>query len=92
MTDVLRSHLDRARAAGLVAPIPPASLHYIVLGAAGLVFSQAPECRYITGVDPTEPDFADRHADALIELLIGRHRHTRPRPARRTHSASRRRR
>ena len=89
MTDVLRSHLDRARAAGLVAPIPPASLHYIVLGAAGLVFSQAPECRYITGVDPTEPDFADRHADALIEFLTGGARRSRARRAARKRSTPR---
>jgi len=55
MSEALRVHLERARAEGLVAPIPAVSLHYIVLGAAGLIFSQAPECRYITGVDPTEP-------------------------------------
>lgn len=84
MTEVLRAHLERARAQGLLPPIPPASLHYIVLGAAGLIFSQAPECTYITGVDPTAPEFADRHADALIELLIGRGR--RSRPARRRRS------
>jgi TetR/AcrR family transcriptional regulator len=76
MSEGLAAQLTRAQEDGLVAPISPVSLRYIVLGAAGLVFSQAPECRYLTGVDPTEPAFADRHADALVELLAGR----RPRP------------
>jgi TetR/AcrR family transcriptional regulator len=72
MTEVVRLHLERSQAEGLVPPISPVSLRYIVLGAAGLIFSQAPECRYLTGVDPTDPAFADAHADALIQLLTGR--------------------
>ena len=69
MSDAIGAHLARAQADGVVAPISPVSLRYIVLGAAGLIFSQAPECRYITGVDPTDPEFAERHADGLIRLL-----------------------
>jgi len=71
MSEVVSAHLARAQAAGLVAPLPEVSLRYIVLGAAGLIFSQAPECTYITGVDPTDPAFAERHADALMALLTG---------------------
>ena len=43
----------------------------LALGAAGLVFSQAPECAYVTGVDPTGDAFAAAHADALVQLLLG---------------------
>lgn len=71
LTEVVGAHLEHAQAEGLVAPVPPVSLRYIVLGAAGLIFSQAPECKYLTGVDPTDAEFAERHADALIELLTG---------------------
>lgn len=71
MSDVVRAHVERAQAEGVLAAMPPASLHYLILGAAGLIFSQAPECKYITGVDPTEPEFAERHADTLIGLLMG---------------------
>jgi hypothetical protein len=46
------------------------SIHSIALGAAGLVFSQAPECLYGNGVDPTEERFAEAHADALVRLLL----------------------
>jgi TetR/AcrR family transcriptional regulator len=72
MSQVVSAHLDRAQAEGLVPPIPSVILHYIVLGAAGLIFSQAPECKYVTGVDPTDPQFAERHADAVLRLLTGR--------------------
>lgn len=51
------------------AGIPAASLHYIVLGAAGLMFSQAPECRRLFGVDPFDPAVADAHADALVRIF-----------------------
>jgi TetR/AcrR family transcriptional regulator len=72
MSQAVGVHVERAQAAGLLAPISAVSLRYIALGAAGLIFSQAPECKYLTGVDPTEPEFAERHADALIHLLTGR--------------------
>jgi AcrR family transcriptional regulator len=63
--------VERARARGLVPDLPPVSLHYIVLGAAGLLFSQAPECQYVTGIDPTDPAVAEAHADAVVRLLLG---------------------
>ena len=81
MSQAISAHVERARAEGLVAPISPVSLRYIVLGAAGLIFSQAPECRYLTGVDPTDPAFAERHAAAVIQLLVGSGTRS-PRPGR----------
>jgi AcrR family transcriptional regulator len=71
MHEGLRAMIERGQAAGFLPNVAPASLHYIMLGAAGLIFSQAPECRRITGIDPTEPAFADAHADAVIGLLTG---------------------
>ena len=62
---------ERARARGMLKDIPPASLHYIVVGAAGLIFSQAPECRYLMGVDPADESVAEAHADALVRVLLG---------------------
>jgi AcrR family transcriptional regulator len=67
----LHQRIERAQAQGLLPAVAPVHLHYIVLGAAGLVFSQAAECRRITGVDPTDAAFADAHADAVLQLLLG---------------------
>jgi AcrR family transcriptional regulator len=64
---------QRARARGILPDIPPASLHYIMIGAAGLIFSQAPECKYMMGVDPADESVAEAHADALIRVLLGNH-------------------
>lgn len=66
----VRGLLERGAANGLVPSIAPAILHYLALGAAGLVYSQAAECSYVTGVDPTSEGFADAHADALVALLL----------------------
>ena len=63
--------VERAQARGLLPVIPPVSVHYIALGAAGLLFSQAPECAYVTGIDPTDEAFAEAHADAVVRLLLG---------------------
>ncbi len=70
MNEAVRAMLERAAAQGITPAISPAILHYIALGAAGLVFSQAPECKYVTGVDPTSDAFAAAHADALVRLLL----------------------
>jgi AcrR family transcriptional regulator len=71
MREGLGALIERGQARGLLPKVPVASLHYIMLGAAGLVFSQAPECRRIMGIDPTDAAFADAHADALIRLFTG---------------------
>jgi len=71
MAGALSAVAERARARGLLpADVPAASLHYIVLGAAGLIFSQAPECRLLMGVDPADPAVAEAHADALARVLL----------------------
>jgi TetR/AcrR family transcriptional regulator len=70
MSEVVRAQVERAQAQGFFPGISPVSLHYIVVGAAGLIFSEAPECRYMTGVDPTDPEFAEQHAEALIRVLV----------------------
>jgi AcrR family transcriptional regulator len=71
MAQALGRLLERAQARGLWPGVPLVSLHYIALGAAGLLFSQAPECARVTGVDPREPAVAEAHADALVRLLLG---------------------
>ncbi len=68
----LELRFQHAREQGLLpADIPATSMHYIVAGAAGLIFSQAPECEALSGIDPTTPKAIEAHADALITLLLG---------------------
>lgn len=69
--EALRTRVERAQAGGLFVGIPPANLHYLVLGAAGLAFSQAAECARVTGADPTTEAFAEAHVALLLRLLAG---------------------
>jgi len=55
----------------LPAAIDPLHFHYILLGAVGLVFHQAPECRRLTGREPSEEAFVEAHADAVTHLFLG---------------------
>ena len=37
--------------------------HYVLAGAASIMFAVAPECRRLTGVDPDTTEAIERHAD-----------------------------
>jgi AcrR family transcriptional regulator len=58
-------------AAGHVPDIPPAHLYYIVTGAGPTMFVLGPECRRLTGLDPSSEAVIEAHADAVCALLFG---------------------
>lgn len=58
-------------AAGLtLAPTEVAHLYYVIAGAGSLMFAVAPECRKLTGVEPSSPAVIDAHADLIARLLL----------------------
>ena len=64
--------LPQAAARGVLPDVPPIHLFYVLIGAVGMIFSQAPECERLTGTDPTSSDEAiEAHADAVVALLLG---------------------
>jgi AcrR family transcriptional regulator len=64
--------LRRMKRKGLVPNIPDVHLYYLFIGAAGMLFSQAPECARFTGKDPTTDERMIRvHADAMVKLFLG---------------------
>ncbi|MCW6536418.1 TetR/AcrR family transcriptional regulator [Sphingomonas lycopersici] len=53
--------------------VPPASLPalvYILVGAAQLFYTLAPEVQRVWGLDPTNPAAIEAHVDALVRLVI----------------------
>ncbi len=61
----------QARAADLlVVDVPTAHLYYILIGAASTIFTAAPECKRLTGCDPSHPAAVDAHAEALLALVL----------------------
>lgn len=56
---------------GLLPDIPVEHLYYIITGAGPTMFVLGPECRRLTGVDPSDPAVVEAHADAVCRLLFG---------------------
>lgn len=56
---------------GAVPPIPAPHLYYILTGAGPSMFVLGPECRRLSGLDPTSDAVVDAHADAVCRLLFG---------------------
>ena len=64
--------LSSAQQRGLLpAHIDTLHFYYVLIGAVGIIFHQADECRRLTGVDPMAPEAIEAHADAVAHLLLG---------------------
>jgi TetR/AcrR family transcriptional regulator len=68
--DATRIMWQRLRDAGIAAPIDPAIVHYVIVGAASLPFVNAPEVRLLAGAEPTDPAWVESHADGLVATLL----------------------
>jgi AcrR family transcriptional regulator len=68
--DTMRATWERLREAGIAAPIDPAMVHYVIVGAASLPFVNAPEARLLTGTEVTDANWVDAHANGLVATLL----------------------
>jgi AcrR family transcriptional regulator len=82
--DAIRAVWQQLRDAGIAAPIDPAMIHYVIVGAASLPFVNAPEARLLTGAEPTDPHWVEAHADGLVATLLPGLTHRRSRLRSRT--------
>lgn len=69
--DALTRAWRRLRAAGSVPDIDEVVVYYSLIGAASLVYVNAPEARRLTDVDPMSDAFVERHADAVVTMILG---------------------
>lgn len=60
----------RLRRAGIAAPIDDRLFHYVLVGAASMIYVNAPEARLLTGIEPTTPRWVEAHADGLVATLL----------------------
>lgn len=70
--EAIRIAWGRLREVGVAAPIDPAMVHYVMVGAASLPFVNLPEARLLTGAEPTDPAWVEAHADGLVATLLPR--------------------
>ena len=68
--ETVRQAWRQLREAGIAAPIDDAMVHYVLVGAASLPFVNAPEARLLTGMEPTDPSWVERHAEGLVATLL----------------------
>jgi TetR/AcrR family transcriptional regulator len=61
-------------AGGLVAPIDVDVVYHTVVGAASLLYANAPEAQLL-GIDTASPTLVDRHADALVNMFLAQQPH-----------------
>jgi len=70
----LKPMYEQSVAAGLLPASVDAALrphlHYVMAGAGSLIFAVAPECKRLTGVDPTKKEVIETHADFVARLLV----------------------
>ena len=68
--DAVRPLWRRLREAGIAAPIDVRLFHYVLVGAASLLYVNAPEARLLTGIEPTAPRWVEAHAEGLVAMLL----------------------
>ena len=62
--------LQRLIDGGVIRPIPVAHLYYVITGAGPTMFVLGPECRRLTGLDPTDEAVIEAHVDAVCTLIF----------------------
>jgi AcrR family transcriptional regulator len=68
--DALRPLWRLLREAGIAAPIDDRLIHYVLVGAASLVYVNAPEARLLTGIEPTDARWVEAHAAGIVAMLL----------------------
>lgn len=63
--------LQRLIDAGVIRAIPVAHLYYVITGAGPTMFVLGPECRRLTGLDPTDDAVIEAHVEAVCTLIFG---------------------
>jgi len=66
----LHSRWQQLQLGAEISRMPPAILYHALIGAASLLYANSPEA-VLFGIDPSEPDLIEAHADALVEMFLG---------------------
>lgn len=62
--------LDKLKKNGDIPQVDTIALHFIIVGAAQMIYLLAPEVRAVDGRDVFESSAIEKHADALVKLLF----------------------
>ena len=62
---------EAGRQQGVVPDVSPVQFYYLLVSSAS-IFTVAPECRLLSGTDPTDPEIVDAHVETIASLLTTR--------------------
>jgi AcrR family transcriptional regulator len=62
----------------LLAGIDPTHFVYILVGAVGMIFHQAEECKRVSGIAPADPSAVAAHSRAVESLFLGHSNQEKP--------------
>ena len=68
--DGIRPAWQLLRDAGVAPPIDSEILYYVLVGAASLPYVNAHEVCLLTGLDPSNPQWIEAHAEGLVAILL----------------------
>jgi AcrR family transcriptional regulator len=68
--DTLRPLWRRLREAEIAAPIDDRLVHYVLVGAASLIYVNAPEARLLANIEPTADRWVQTHVEGLVAMLL----------------------
>jgi len=70
--DKVTPQIIRAQESGiLLSDVDPVHFTYMLVGAAGMFFHQAEECKRLTGIDPSDASAVEAHSRAVESLFLG---------------------
>lgn len=69
--EALMANWSRLRSAGEVPDVDEVIAYYSLIGAASLVYVNAPEARRLQSAEPMSDDFVQRHSDAVVTMILG---------------------
>lgn len=69
--EALMANWSRLRSAGEVPDVDEVITYYSLVGAASLVYVNAPEARRLQSSEPMNDDFVQRHSDAVVTMILG---------------------
>ncbi len=55
---------------GEAVPMSPDLVYHVLIGAASLLHANAPEARLLLGIEPSDPEIVQAHAEALVAMLL----------------------
>ena len=70
MYELFGALVCEAQEAGVLPQAPVVHLFYTLIGATSLIFTHAPECKRLTGLDPMQEDMIEAHAEAICNLML----------------------